>query len=106
LQRANDLVQRGKVHPTNIMAGYRLAMREAVKYIKAHLTVPSDRLTAESIISVAKTSMSSKILHTNDGAAALHGSLVACFNLIVCSLRRVLCQNGGGRRDSCQAGRP
>jgi T-complex protein 1 subunit alpha len=42
LRRADDLV-RAKVHPTSIMAGYRLAMKEAVKYIKAHLTVPADR---------------------------------------------------------------
>ena len=42
LRRANDLV-RSRVHPTSIMAGYRLAMKEAVKYIKANLTVPADR---------------------------------------------------------------
>ena len=33
LKRANDLV-RNKIHPTSIIAGYRLAMREAVKYIE------------------------------------------------------------------------
>ena len=42
LRRANDLV-RSKVHPTSIMSGYRLAMKEAVKYIKSNLTVPADR---------------------------------------------------------------
>lgn len=42
LRRANDLV-RSRVHPTSIMAGYRLAMKEAVKYIKSNLTVPADR---------------------------------------------------------------
>ncbi|TYZ64496.1 hypothetical protein PybrP1_000136 [[Pythium] brassicae (nom. inval.)] len=33
LKRANELVK-NKIHPTSIIAGYRLAMREAVKYIK------------------------------------------------------------------------
>lgn len=43
LKRANDLV-RMRVHPTNIMAGYRLAMKEAVRYIKSSLTVTSDKM--------------------------------------------------------------
>jgi T-complex protein 1 subunit alpha len=43
LKRANDLV-RAKVHPTNIMAGYRLAVKEAVRYIKASLTITSDKM--------------------------------------------------------------
>lgn len=33
LRRANALVT-AKIHPTNIIAGYRLAMREACKYIR------------------------------------------------------------------------
>ena len=33
LQRANELV-RQKIHPTTIIAGFRLARKEAVKYIK------------------------------------------------------------------------
>lgn len=60
LQRANELV-RAKIHPTSIMAGYRLAVKEAVKFIKSHLTVSSDRLDREFVVSSAKTSMSSKI---------------------------------------------
>lgn len=36
LKRANDLV-RSRIHPTTIIAGYRLAMREATKYIKTTL---------------------------------------------------------------------
>lgn len=43
LKRANDLV-RAKIHPTSIMSGYRLAMKEAVKYIKTHLTVSTDKM--------------------------------------------------------------
>ena len=33
LQRANELV-RNKIHPTIIMSGYRMAMKEAIKYLK------------------------------------------------------------------------
>jgi T-complex protein 1 subunit alpha len=37
LKRANDLV-RNKIHPTSIISGYRLAMRESVKYIEDKLS--------------------------------------------------------------------
>jgi T-complex protein 1 subunit alpha len=43
LRRANELV-RGKIHPTSIMSGYRLAMKESVKFIKGHLTVNTEKM--------------------------------------------------------------
>ncbi|EEH60454.1 uncharacterized protein MICPUCDRAFT_46385 [Micromonas pusilla CCMP1545] len=61
LKRANDLV-RNKIHPTSIISGYRLAMREAVKYIESNLATPIDSLGKETILNCAKTSMSSKIV--------------------------------------------
>ena len=53
---------RNKIHPTSIISGYRLAMREAVKYIESNLATPIDSLGKETILNCAKTSMSSKIV--------------------------------------------
>merc|ERR1711959_307008 len=38
LKRANDLVNQ-QIHPTSIISGYRLAMREACKYVENHMAV-------------------------------------------------------------------
>jgi T-complex protein 1 subunit alpha len=60
LKRANDLV-RAKIHPTSIISGYRLAMREACKYIEASLALDVGDLGKDTLINAAKTAMSSKI---------------------------------------------
>jgi T-complex protein 1 subunit alpha len=61
LKRANELV-RNKIHPTSIMAGYRLALRESVQFIQKNLSVKVDSLGKDALINCAKTSMSSKLL--------------------------------------------
>ncbi|XP_068634158.1 T-complex protein 1 subunit alpha-like [Aristolochia californica] len=65
LKRANDLV-RNKIHPTSIISGYRLAMREACKYVDEKLAVKVEKLGKDSLVNCAKTSMSSKLI-SSDG---------------------------------------
>jgi T-complex protein 1 subunit alpha len=61
LKRANDLVKY-KIHPTTIIAGYRLAMKESIKYIKDYLSVKTDTLGKDAIINAAKTALNSKLI--------------------------------------------
>ncbi|XP_021907913.1 T-complex protein 1 subunit alpha [Carica papaya] len=61
LKRANDLV-RNKIHPTSIISGYRLAMREACKYVEEKLAMKVEKLGKDSLVNCAKTSMSSKLI--------------------------------------------
>lgn len=65
LRRANELVK-NRIHPTTIITGYRLACREAIKYIQDQLSVKVSTLGKESLLNVAKTSMSSKVIGSDD----------------------------------------
>lgn len=61
LRRANELMK-NRIHPTTIITGYRLALREAVKYMNENISTKVEHLGRESLVNIAKTSMSSKII--------------------------------------------
>ncbi|PIG79775.1 t-complex protein 1 subunit alpha [Aspergillus arachidicola] len=61
LRRGNELMK-NRIHPTTIINGYRLALREAVKYMNENITTKVETLGKDSLVNIAKTSMSSKII--------------------------------------------
>ncbi|XP_057503060.1 T-complex protein 1 subunit alpha-like [Actinidia eriantha] len=70
LKRAHDLV-RNNIHPTSIISGYRLAMREACNYFDEKLAARVEKLGKDSLVNCAKTSMSSKLIAHSDFFANL-----------------------------------
>jgi T-complex protein 1 subunit alpha len=65
LRRANELVK-GGIHPTSIIQGYRIAMKEAIKYVQSTIAVKTHTLTDSELLAVARTSLNSKFIGSED----------------------------------------
>ena len=61
LRRATQLIK-NKVHPTTVISGYRMALKEAIKHIKEDLIIKIDPKDTELLKRVAETSLSSKLI--------------------------------------------
>ena len=61
LKGAEELV-RQKIHPNSVIAGYTLACKEAVKYIRENLTIPTNEINRESIVNAAKVNFYSETI--------------------------------------------
>jgi T-complex protein 1 subunit alpha len=83
LRRGNELMK-NRIHPTTIITGYRLALREAVKYMNENISIKVDNLARDSLMSIAKTSMSSKIIGADSDFFA---------NMVVDAIRAVKTTN-------------
>ncbi|KAJ2772240.1 chaperonin-containing T-complex alpha subunit Cct1, partial [Coemansia linderi] len=63
LRRANELIK-NHIHPATVITGYRLACKEACKFIADQMALKVDKLGRDPLVSVAMTTISSKILGT------------------------------------------
>ncbi|UKJ89092.2 T-complex protein 1 alpha subunit [Theileria orientalis] len=66
LKRANELANSG-IHPTSIITGYKMALKESVKYIREHLSLSLDSMGEDVLLNIAKTTLSSKMAGFDSG---------------------------------------
>ena len=62
LRRGSALVSDKLLHPTTVLAGYRVALKAAIAYLKQHLVLSVAELTHEHLLQAARTSLSSKLI--------------------------------------------
>jgi len=62
LRRANDLLQTTSIHPTNVLSGYKTALKAAIAFLKQTAIVSVASLSDQHLLQAAKTSMSSKLI--------------------------------------------
>ena len=55
------MIQR-QIHPSVIISGYKTACKQAVSFLKEHLSIKVEDLGGEGLSNVAKTCMSSKLI--------------------------------------------
>lgn len=78
-----------KVHPTNIIMGYKMAAKEACRYIEDKLAVTTESLGDEALLNCAKTSLSSKLINADPEFFA---------NLVVTSIKTIEQKSAFGSR--------
>nr|PVC54164.1 T-complex protein 1 alpha subunit [Theileria orientalis] len=61
LKRANDLANSG-IHPTSIITGYKMALKESVKFIRENMSLSLDSMGEDVLLNIAKTTLSSKMV--------------------------------------------
>lgn len=108
LKNASILIKQ-KLHPTSIISGYRLACREACKYIQGHLAISAAEIDRDALINCAKTSMSSKLVGVDsdffstmvvDAAMAVKKAEVRGETKVPIKGINVLKAHGGDMKDS------
>mmetsp|Transcript_16911 Transcript_16911/g.23427 ORF Transcript_16911/g.23427 Transcript_16911/m.23427 type:complete len:562 (+) Transcript_16911:61-1746(+) len=71
LRNAQSLI-RHHIHPTSIITGYKIAMRESIRIITEKLCTPIKAENKELLLSIAHTSLASKILGHADPNVFAH----------------------------------
>ena len=74
LKQANELVKM-KVHPTTIISGFRMALKEACKFTAEQMAVKVDSLGKDCLVNCAKTCLASKVLGAGGLDAAVQEAL-------------------------------
>lgn len=65
LIKANQLISKG-IHPSQIIQGYKIALKQAVKYLQTKLSIDIKKLGHTIIQNIVTTSMQSKLIQGNE----------------------------------------